>query len=358
VEVQVAAAPIDIALITLDPAPAVTSPLSSLPSSRPRTAPRAPAQIGASRAAASAEVARPATEPTSAPAVDTRSPQLPALPDPRRVATAIAEHDAPTAPPEPPAPGAAPKPKSRVEQAGRAFAIHDRVVDVHVEADGTAHMHDRPDGEVHFALPILSPRDLGKMISKWYEDPYARTRVGRPQDQPAHEQAVEGGWDSGSSDIAAQTGKTDGGGRSGGTVPIIGGSFDITAWAMRKFKAGDPYSSRKRALLDTTFDQRVAIGASHRSAELARAGELIERNLASVWGSTPDPAARRAALFALWDECAEGDGATGEAGERARAQVIGFIRAHLPAGAPGAFSVDDIAAFDAHRTSHAHFAPY
>jgi hypothetical protein len=38
--------------------------------------------------------------------------------------------------------------------------------------------------------------------------------------------------------------------------------------------------------------------------------------------------------------------------------VIGWIRAHLPAGEPGAFSADDIAALDAHRASRQHFAPY
>jgi hypothetical protein len=38
--------------------------------------------------------------------------------------------------------------------------------------------------------------------------------------------------------------------------------------------------------------------------------------------------------------------------------VIGFIRGKLPAGSPGAFTVDEIAKLDAARTSRQHFAPY
>jgi hypothetical protein len=48
--------------------------------------------------------------------------------------------------------------------------------------------------------------------------------------------------------------------------------------------------------------------------------------------------------------------ATDDAGDRARAQVIGFIRG--AAGTPGAFTLDEIAALDARRTSKQHVAPY
>ena len=69
------------------------------------------------------------------------------------------------------------------------------------------------------------------------------------------------------------------------------------------------------------------------------------------------PAEQRLALFALWDECAEGEGAAGEAGQRARAMVIGAIRGRL-SGPPDSFSAEEIAALDAKRTSTQHFAPY
>jgi hypothetical protein len=57
-------------------------------------------------------------------------------------------------------------------------------------------------------------------------------------------------------------------------------------------------------------------------------------------------------LFELWDECAEGDGEIGQAGERARATVIGWIRAkHV------AYSTDDVAAINHRRASRQEFAP-
>jgi hypothetical protein len=40
------------------------------------------------------------------------------------------------------------------------------------------------------------------------------------------------------------------------------------------------------------------------------------------------------------------------------AAVVAVIRAKLPAGSAGAFSDDDVAAFDARRTSNQPFTPY
>jgi hypothetical protein len=84
----------------------------------------------------------------------------------------------------------------------------------------------------------------------------------------------------------------------------------------------------------------------------------MRRNLEALWRATPDPAVRRDALFVLWDECAEGDGPIGEAGQRARTMVIGWIRTRLPAGSPDAFAPDEIIARSAHRASRQPFAPY
>jgi len=127
---------------------------------------------------------------------------------------------------------------------------------------------------------------------------------------------------------------------------------------MRKTHAGDPYASRKRALLDATFEERAAKGGEFRGEQLAHSAELVRRNLELLWASVRDPRERRAALFTLWDECAEGDGPLGEAGERARAEVIGLIRAHLPPDSPDAFTPDELAAFTARRSSQQPFEPY
>jgi hypothetical protein len=127
---------------------------------------------------------------------------------------------------------------------------------------------------------------------------------------------------------------------------------------MRKAGVGDPYQARKRALLDSTRAERAERGGAFRAEQLAKSAEIMRGNLEQLWRATSDPAARREALFQLWDECVEGDGAQGEAGTRARAQVIGWIRARLPAGGPGAFTTAEIVALDARRASTQHFCPY
>jgi hypothetical protein len=139
---------------------------------------------------------------------------------------------------------------------------------------------------------------------------------------------------------------------------IAGGNADLTAYLMRKFHVGDPFASRKRALLDATRDERGERGAAFRSEQLDRSAELMRKNLEALWATTTDPAARRATLFAMWDECAEGEGALGEAGQRARAQVIGWIGTHLPRGTRDSYSDDELSALSARRASHQPFEPY
>ena len=139
----------------------------------------------------------------------------------------------------------------------------------------------------------------------------------------------------------------------------IAGRASFDDWAMRQ--AGiDPYASAKRQWLDKTRDERARIGMASRKQDLSRAPELMQRNIRYAWAKTEgDAAARKQALFELWDECAEtGDDDLVTAGTAARSYLIGFIRAHLPAGSPGAFSPADLTALNAHKRSHATFQPY
>ena len=249
-------------------------------------------------------------------------------------------------------------PSGKLEPAGpRGAVAHDLVTTMHVAPDGHATFADKPDFEAHWSLPIPSMdslrhpekamRELGNgvaaMVDEWYKDPYAQTRAPAVGDLPPHERAVEGGWDS-----------LSGG---GGGIPVAGGGFDITAWATRK-AGGDPYAARKQKLLDQTRAERMEMKRTHTSRQLARASEIMRGNLERMWAKTPDAARRRHALFELWDECEEGEGPTGEAGQRARNQVIGWIRARLPAGGADAFSAEEILAYDRRRRSIQHFEPY
>lgn len=260
------------------------------------------------------------------------------------------------------------EPSGHIQQNGREGRIVDPVASYVVHGDGTVDIHSKKDIDIRWKIPLPTPsrilrgaRELGDDLAAWKEDPYRDTRVGTFQDLPRHLQAVPGAcgtFDDPMCDAESPQ-KTVGKSMSGdGTViPVLGGRFDITSYLHRKL-IGDPFSSRKLKMLNATRAERVESGAVYRAARLGQSAELMARNLEALWGSTTDPAARREALFELWDECAEGEGVAGAAGERARAMVIGWIGTHLPRGQPGAFSADEIARLDARRASKQHFAPY
>jgi len=138
---------------------------------------------------------------------------------------------------------------------------------------------------------------------------------------------------------------------------LLGGVADISAYLHRKL-IGDPYSSRKLKLLDETRDERVARGTLYRTQQLVRSAELMERTVRALWAREADLVKRRAALFELWDDCDEGDDERGQAGQRARAMILGWIGAHLPKGSAGAYTDEDIRILDGHRTSKQPFRPY
>jgi hypothetical protein len=246
---------------------------------------------------------------------------------------------------------------------GGGAVVHDTVTTMTIDQHGNAHFKDKPDIDPKFSLPIPKlwevdqmRKDLGHELTEWFKDPEAGKRFGRTQDLPRHLQASEGacdGWGNTMCDdpLAPQIEKRVrerkqvGGG-------LFGGMADITAYLHRKF-VGDPYSSRKLKLLADTLDERVAIGTAHRAELAARSAELMRNNVERMWASEQRPIARRAALFELWDECGED-----EAGLRARAVVIGWIRAKLPAGSGDAYTAEEIETLQARRTSTAAFVPY
>jgi hypothetical protein len=273
------------------------------------------------------------------------------------------------------APGHEPPPgtisSNRVEDApgGRAV-IDDAVTTIDVDKDGTAHLHDKPDADAHIDINplavVTNVKDAGKTIADWAVDPEASKKFGRTQDLPAHLQASAGqcsSWgdalcdDQEAPDSEKATRKR---GIGGGAVALFGlsGKFDVTSMLMNKLGVGDAYSSRKLKALDDTRLERAERGAKYKQQQLDHSALLMQDNLERVWAGTQNVDERKAVLFELWDECAEGDGPIGEAGERARKMVVGWIRAKLPAGKPGAFTAAEITALDKHRTSHQPFAPY
>jgi hypothetical protein len=260
---------------------------------------------------------------------------------------------------------------------GGTAQIDDATAMIDVERDGTAHIHDKPDIDIHFALPVLhlgdAVRGVGNLINEWQEDPYAGERYGRTKDLAQHLQAEPGqcdAWgDSFCDDALAAVPKvnkstlTTGKGGDAVTVGILTGRLDITSWLGHRHGI-DVYASRKLELLDATRDERAERGERYRQQQLAQSAVLMRDNLAGLTAAIATAggiakldartvAELHADVFELWDECSETD-----AGARARMQVIGWIAAHLAAGTPGAFTPDELAVFDARRTSTQHFAPY
>jgi hypothetical protein len=258
---------------------------------------------------------------------------------------------------------------------GGTAQIDDATAMIDVERDGTAHVRDKPDIDIHVALPMPGEvvGGIRNMINEWTADPYAGERYGSTQDLAPHLKAEPGQcdrWgDSFCDDALAPAPKinksTLGTGKGGDavTVGILTGRLDITSWLGHRHGI-DVYASRKLKLLDDTRDERAERGARYRAEQLDHSAVLMRENLDGLTAAiahaggiakldTRSLAELHAAVFELWDECSETD-----AGERARIQVIGWIAAHLAAGAPGAFAPAETAAFDAKRTSTPHFVPY
>jgi hypothetical protein len=134
------------------------------------------------------------------------------------------------------------------------------------------------------------------------------------------------------------------------------GSFDITDALMRRH-GDDPYAAQKRKFLEDTLEERYQIGKRAQHELLQHSGGLAYEALENVWAKTTDVRARKQAVFELWDDCAEsGNADLVEGGAAAREMIVGFIQVHF-VGAD-AYTPDELAAFNAKKTSRATFAPY
>lgn len=294
---------------------------------------------GHSRAIARSSVTTSAVASTEVPAVpapSTGAPRSLAM----RVAADLQIHE--LAAPGIDVPVATPPPETPVAPLSQPAAPDSGVPDprqtheafsLHADADGTAHLHDTRN--LRWVLGVPTKAVIRNRIAEW-------------QDELAHADETRDYCANPERPIEHPIGSI------GATVM----KFDVSDWMMRRH-GQDPYASAKLAQLDATRDDRALRGAVNRHAELGRAGELMQHNLETVWATQPDPAERRRELFALWDECSEtGTSDVVEAGARARARVVAFVREHLPPGSHEAFTTDELAALNRDKQSHASFAPY
>jgi len=226
-----------------------------------------------------------------------------------------------------------------------------------VDRDGGVTIKDRRDFSIRWAVP--TPKLIGKGIADWYESDKGpdgkrgkrtlENELSGTVDRPTM------GCEDGPHDNACTPDRS-----RTIIVPVFRGGFNPTDWLMRR-TVGDPYASKKGAYLDATRDERAQIRANHRAEQLAQTSVIVRANLERAWASTTDTTARKLLLFELWDETvepAEEDSALAAASRAARAQVIGFIRAHLPPQSKDAYRADELAALNAKKQSKATFSPY
>jgi hypothetical protein len=345
------AVPVTLVTVPMVPAPAtvIEAPaVATTAAPAPRTAPRRPGEMPRSPSQAMTATTAPAppeTGPSRPGMLAMRD--LPRRPDLRRgdLGRTLARIAAGGAPPPPPIPESG----RLAPDGGGTSRIDDLTFTADVDRDGSVHIHDKRNLHAHLKLP--SRKGIGDALSRWASDPYAyneRLAAPNPADlAPRGDHAR----------LKPDDQKPD----HGQTVPIIGGGFDLTDWIARKALGarGDPYARRKLAALDATRAERVEMGRRYHTEILAAAEQIARRNLSAVWGSAMDPEAKRRAMFLMWDDCAEsGSRELVAAGRHARKAIIGFIRAHLPAGSAGAYTAAELRSFNAQRTSKAVFAPY
>ncbi|MBZ0237694.1 MAG: hypothetical protein K8M05_35590 [Deltaproteobacteria bacterium] len=225
-----------------------------------------------------------------------------------------------------------------------------------VGRDGKVSFKDKPAFSVKLKLPnpIKVARRAAKGLEDWQRDPWAQVKDAERdwtsglevKDYTKHLDKKEG------EDDKADHGEV-------ATVPVLGGSTELTDWVMRKL-GEDPYQSDKLLWMDETREERAQIGRVHRERELKRSDEIMRRHLDRLWARADlGLKEKKVALFELWDDGAEdGDAKLVEAANRARTLVIGFVRARLPRGSAGAYTAAELDALNRRRTSRARFAPY
>lgn len=137
-------------------------------------------------------------------------------------------------------------------------------------------------------------------------------------------------------------------------------SFDLTE-AVMMLRDDDPYRPGKMKFLEETRELRARLCGEAHTERLQKALFALPKELDRTWRDPAmTPEARRRLLFQRWDECADarGDDELARAGALARATVLAYIRQHLPAGSPHAYTPAELLALNAERVSREPFAPY
>lgn len=132
-------------------------------------------------------------------------------------------------------------------------------------------------------------------------------------------------------------------------------SFDLTDLAMRG-KKQDPYAAEKRRFLE--FSDKLRSDLKAKALEESRRSAIahLAEQLSDVWNSGRSGASRRRDIYEKWADCA--DDKNDSVGRKGRHTVEDFIRSHLPASSPDAFTSEELARIASERQGLPPFDPY
>lgn len=132
-------------------------------------------------------------------------------------------------------------------------------------------------------------------------------------------------------------------------------SFDLTDLAMRG-KKQDPYAAEKRRFLE--FSDKVRSDLKQKAFEEQQRSAVshLADELSTIWNSSRSAAARRREIYEKWADCT--DDKNDSIGRKGRHTVEDFIRGHLPASSPDAFTSEELAHIASERQGLPQFDPY
>jgi hypothetical protein len=142
-------------------------------------------------------------------------------------------------------------------------------------------------------------------------------------------------------------------------APAFAMVFDVTDAVMRR-RRQDPYAAEKLAFLGETRPWRLGLRQAWRERVERDFFAALPGRLRSTWARTDlPPAARRARIFELWDECLEASAdRSSQLAQQARGVILQFVRTHLPAGSPAAFTLGELSRYRQRRGPLVPFDPY
>ena len=136
----------------------------------------------------------------------------------------------------------------------------------------------------------------------------------------------------------------------------LGLRFDVTELAMRAI-GDDPYAAQKARIAAETREARFCLTLKEAEGDKRNAVFRLKDNLERIAADPSLPAAaKRAAVFDLWEGCLDtSDDALASA---ARATIVAFIRRAFPAGSPTAYTPVELALLNRRRNCTRPFDPY